>query len=91
MSRSLKIMLILSVILNVLFIVGTFWARSYITSRDFELAAVNAEAEAGFARQVLTELESDEPARIEALKLRLKRDIEQAEKVAGLWRAAAEK
>ncbi len=91
MSRWLKIILILSVILNVLFIVGTFWARSYITSRDFELAALYAEAEARFARLVLTELEYDEPARIEALKLRLKRDIEQAEKVAGLWRAAAEK
>lgn len=91
MSKWLKIMFIVSVALNVALIVGVFWARSYIRSRDFELAALTAEAEARSAKMTLAELDSDDPVRIEALKQRLKQNIEQGEKAADLWRVAGEK
>jgi len=91
MSKWLKIMFISSVVLNIALVIGTIWARSYIRTKSFELAAITAEVEGSFARHILTELESDEPDRIEALKKRLEKNIEQAEKVADIWRNAAKR
>jgi len=91
MSKWLKIMFISSVVLNIALVIGTIWARSYIRTKYFELAAITAEAEGSIARHILTELESGEPDRIEALKKRLEKNIEQAEKVADIWRNAAKR
>ena len=89
MSKWLSITLISSVALNIAFVVGAVCARSYIRTQSFEHAAAIAEAEAGFTRHILTELESGEPDRIEALKKRLEQGIEQAEETADMWRDAA--
>ena len=89
MSRWLRTTLILSVVLNIAFVIGAVCARSYIRTQSFELAATITEAEASFTRYILTELESGEPDRIEALKKRLEQGIEQAEETAGMWRKAA--
>jgi len=91
MSKWLKIMFLSSVILNIALVIGIIWARSFIRTQTFELAAISAEAEGNIARHVLTELESGEPDRIESLKKQLQKNIEQAEKVAEMWRNAAKK
>ena len=91
MSKWLKIMFISSVVLNIALVIGAIWARSYITTQSFEHAAIITEAEGSFARHILTELESGEPDRIEAVKKRLEKNIEQAEEVADMWRNAAKK
>lgn len=89
MSKWLSITLISSVVLNIAFVVGAICARSYVRTQCFELAAKTAEAEAGLTRYILTELESGEPDRIEALEKRLEQGIEQAEETADMWRKAA--
>ena len=89
MSKWLKIMLISSVVLNSAFVIGAIWARSYVRTQNFEMAALSAEAEGKVIRYVLTELESGDPNRIEALKDRLRKNSEQAKDVAAMWRKAA--
>ena len=89
MSKWLKIMFISSVVLNIAFVIGAIWARSYVRTKSFELAALSAEAEGKVIRYVLTELESGDPNRIEALKDRLRKNSEQAKDVAAMWRKAA--
>ena len=91
MSKRLKIMFILSVVLNIALVIGAIWARSFVRTKSFELAAMTAEAEGRLARHILTELESDEPERIEAVKKLLQNSIETSEKAAEMWRDVAEK
>lgn len=91
MSKWLKIMFISSVVLNIALVIGAIWARSYIRSQNFEIAAMIAEAEGSFARHILTELESGEPDRIEALKKLLQNSIENSEKATDIWRNATKR
>ena len=91
MSKGLKIMFVSSVALNIAFVIGAIWARSYVRTRSFEMAAMTAEVEGKVIRHVLTELESEDPNRIEALKEQLQKNIEQAEDVAVMWRNAAKR
>jgi hypothetical protein len=91
MSKWLKIMFILSVVLNIALVIGAIWARSYIRTQSFELAAMTADAEGRLARHILTELESGEPDRIESLKKLLQNSVENTEKAAEMWRQAAKK
>lgn len=91
MSKWLKIMFISSVVLNMAFVIGAIWARNYVTTQSFEMAAITAEAEGNIVKYILKELESEDPNRIEALKERLQKNIEQAEDVAEMWRNAAKK
>ena len=91
MVKWLKIMFVSSVVLNIALVVGVIWARSYVRTKNFELAAMTADAEGRLAKHILTELESDEPDRIEAVKKLLQSNIETAEKAADLWRDVAEK
>jgi hypothetical protein len=91
MSKWLKIMFISSIVLNIALVIGVIWARSYIRTQLFEHAVAIAEAEGSFTRHILTELESGEPDRIEALKNELQNSIENSEKAADIWRNAAER
>ena len=50
---------------------------------------MTAEAEGTVARHILTELESGDPNRTEAVKEQLRKNIEQAKETAALWRKAA--
>lgn len=91
MSKIVKIVLIISLLLNVGLAVG-FWSyKSYVTTKSFELAALTARAEASLLKSVLSELESDDPEKIAALKERLRRHIEGAQKSEEIWQRAAEK
>jgi uncharacterized membrane protein len=89
MSKWPKIMFISSVVLNIALVIGVVWARSYIRTQMFELAARTAEAEGRLAEHILTEFESGEPERIEAVKKLLQNSIENSEKAADMWRQAA--
>ena len=91
MSKWLKIMFVSSVVLNIALVVGVIWVRSYMRTKTFELAAMTAEAEGRLAKHILTELESDEPDRIEAVKKMLQNNIETAKIAADMWRQAVEK
>ena len=91
MSKWLKTMFILSVVLNIALVVGVIWTRSYIGKQLAESAAIAAEAEGSIARHILAELKSGEPDRIEALKKQLQNNIENAKIAANMWRQAAEK
>ena len=91
MSKWLKIMFISSVVLNIVLVIGVIWARSYIRTQLAESAATAAKSEASISRHILTELESGEPERIEALKTQLQNSIENSEIAADMWRQVAEK
>jgi hypothetical protein len=91
MSKWLKIIFILSVVLNIALVIGAVWARSYIRKENFELAANIAEAEGRFSEHILTELESGEPDRIEAVKKLLANGIENARKEADIMRNVAKR
>ncbi len=82
---------ILSVVLNVVLIVGILWARTYARHTAFELAALNCDSQANFAEFVLGELESGDPARIQTLKTHLAGQVEQGRGEANLWRSASQK
>lgn len=89
MSKGIKIIFISSIVLNIAFVIGAIWARSYVRAQIFELAAITAEVEGTFAKHILKEIESNDPNKIEALKKRLEENIEQANDVADMWRNAA--
>ena len=91
MSKWLKVIFTLSVILNIALVIGAVWARSYIRTKNFELAAMTADAEGRFSEHILTELESGQPDRIEAVKKLLTESIENAQKAADIWRSAAKR
>lgn len=84
MSKWLKIMFVSSVVLNIALIIGVIWARSYIGKQLAESAVAIAEAEASFSEHILTELESGQPDRIEAVKKLLANGIENARKEADI-------
>ena len=91
MSKGLKIIFTLSVVLNIALVIGAAWARSYIRTKNFELAAMTADAEGRFSEHILTEIESGQPDRIEAVKKLLTESIENAQKAADIWRSAAKR
>jgi len=89
MAKGIKIILIISLLLNVGLIIGFGSYKSYVKSQIFKLAAINAQAEASVLKNVLSELESDDPVKITALKERLRKDIEKAQKSKEIWQRAA--
>ncbi len=91
MSKGIKIVLIISLLLNVGLVIGFVTFKSYVKSYEFQLAAIVAQSEASLLGNVLSELESGDPAKITALKERLRKDIEQAQKVKEIWELAATK
>lgn len=91
MTKAIKIVLIVSLLLNAGLIIGFVSYKSYVKSQTFKLAALTAEAEANLLKNVLSDLESDDPAKLTALKERLRKDIENAEKTKAIWQQAAEK
>jgi len=80
--------LIISVILNVVLLVGIFALRSYFRKTMFEMAVISTEAETSLIEGYLKVLTSDDPNRIEVLEERLKINIENGKKAAEMWRLA---
>ncbi len=80
--------LIISLILNVVLLVGILALRSYFRKTMFEMAVTNTEVETSLIESYLKVLTSDDPNRIEVLEERLKLNIENGKKAAEMWRSA---
>lgn len=91
MKSWIKIGFIISVVLNVLLIVSLILGRNYVRKTNFELAAMNAEAEVNLARSLLSTLDDEEANNIKQLKERLRTIAAQGEKTAEIWNSAAKK
>ncbi len=88
-GRSMKrTPLIISVILNVVLLIGILALRSYFRKIMFQMAVTNTEVETSLIESYLKVLTSDDPNRIEVLEERLKRNIENGKKAAEMWRSA---
>ncbi len=90
MTKGIKFVLIVSLLLNAGLIIG-FWSyHSFVKSQMFKSTVMTIQAEKSLLKNVLSELESDDPAKITALKKRLRKNIEQAQKSEAIWQQAAE-
>ncbi len=89
MAKSMKVTLALSLLFNVGLVVGFLCYRSYVGTQMFEGAAMTTEAEGRLLQSILSDIESDDPERIETLKDKLRVSVENADKAASLWRQAA--
>ncbi len=89
MVKGLKIGLTASLLLNAALIIG-FWSfRNYVGSHNAKAAVSMSEAEGAMLRNILSELESNDPARLAALKEQLKTQIEMASEASAMFRQAA--
>ena len=91
MTKGIKVVLIVSLLLNVGLIIGFGCFKSYVRYNCFKLIAMDVQAEASLLKNILSELESDDPVKITALKERLQKHIENAQKIKAIWQQAAEK
>lgn len=90
MAKWAKIILVVSLVLNVGLIIGYGYYTSYARAKIFKSAAMSVEFEEKVLKRVLSTLESDDPAKITALKERLPKDIEKAQKLSSNLRQASE-
>ncbi len=90
MPKYLKVSLLISVLLNIILIVGVVLGRNYITSKTFRLTAMTTEASVRFQEHMLEEIRSEDPSRIKALADSLERQIDEGKKQAANWRKAAD-
>jgi hypothetical protein len=81
MTKGLKVVLIVSLLLNVGLIIGFVSFRNFVKSQIFKETVMTIQAEEKLLKNILSELESDDPANITALKERLRKNIEQAQKL----------
>lgn len=88
MKSGIKIGFIISVVLNVLLITSLILGRNYVKRTNFELAAINANAEANLAKSLLNTLGTEDPEGIKKLKERLRTIATQGEKTAEIWKSA---
>ena len=86
----MKIVLAVSVVLNICLIVFIFWARGYVGRVQFNLAAMNTEAAVRVNEHILEVIESQDADRIKALAESLEQQSIEGKKVATNWRKAAE-
>ncbi len=89
MVKGLKIGLAVSLVLNAALIIG-FWSfREYVGSHSEKATVSIAQAEQAMLKDILSELESNDPARIAALKERLKTQIEAGRVAIAMWQQIA--
>ncbi|MCX5634240.1 MAG: hypothetical protein NTW55_00130 [Planctomycetota bacterium] len=89
MAKGFKAVLIVSLLLNLVLIIGFLSYKNYVKSQFFGLAAITAQSETIQLENILSDIESDDTARITALKERLHRYIEQGQKTSAIWQKAA--
>ncbi len=82
MERRLKLALAISLLVNVVLIVGFFSYKSFVASHTTKGAVSMAEGEARLLQSMLADLESNDPERLEALKEQLKVRISTAQTAA---------
>jgi len=86
-----KIGFITSVVLNILLVTSLVLSRNYVKGTDFELAEMNAKAEANLAKSILKTLDTGNPNDIKQLKEILGIIANQGENTAHVWKSAARK
>lgn len=89
MNKWIKIILVVSLLLNFALGIAVFAGRGYFRQTTFQMLAMNAEAQARLNQYYLDEVESGDSERIKALKAFLRNSIENCKKVAADWRKAA--
>jgi len=87
--KKMKVMLIISLALNVLLVVALLAGRTCVRKKGFETAALHAEAEANLSKLYLSILESDREDKIEHLTTRMKECIKNAENAETTMKQAA--
>jgi hypothetical protein len=90
MIKGIKVVFIVSIILNVCLIIGFISFRRYYTYQSFKHVADSTKAEVQVNKYILSELESDNPEKITALKDWLRMNIVIGEKTIQLYQQAAE-
>jgi len=83
-----RTLIISSLVLNVLLIGVLGWWYVEARGRAFELVAEATEAEVRLQEHILAQLEA-EPPEIEAVKMLLRRNIENGTEISVVWRDAA--
>jgi hypothetical protein len=87
-AKWLKTALVTSLLLNVCLVAGFVFFRKYMRDTHFELIATVYEGETRMLEDILSDLESNDPARISALKERLDVNIETGQKTSiKFWKA----
>ncbi|MHC4647887.1 MAG: hypothetical protein ACYTBJ_20685 [Planctomycetota bacterium] len=89
MNKRPKVILYLSLVLNVTLIVGFGVYRSYMEKTLFRLAEMTEQAEVQRLEHIVSQLEPDEPSKIDALKQQLERDVETGRATAKIWHQVA--
>jgi hypothetical protein len=87
-AKGLRIVLVLSLLLNAGFALAFLGYRSYVRHQMLETGAGVAEAEEGLLRSILSDIESAEQGRIEALKAKLRTSIQTNENTSAALRKA---
>ena len=86
MTKTLKAILIVSLLLNITLAVGFVWFRSFVGTKLVDGWVMAAEAEQHQLQSILADLESGDPNKIDALEDRLREQIEMGEKNIALIR-----
>lgn len=88
-AKWLKAALVISFLLNVALITGFVYFKNYMRDTHFKFIATFYEGETKMLENILSDIESNDPARIAALKKRLAVNIETGQKASiNFWKAA---
>jgi hypothetical protein len=90
MTKGIKVVFIVSIILNVCLIIGLISFKSYHTYLSYKIVADSIKTEVRYSKHILSELESNDPEKITALKDWLRENIEIGEKNTEMWQQAIE-
>lgn len=89
MAKGIKIVLIVSLLLNLGLIIG-FWSfHRFVKSQMFKSVVMTIEAEENLSKNILSVLESGDSRKITELKERLQGNIEKVQKTKAIWQQAA--
>jgi len=89
MTKWPKVILYLSLVLNVAFLIGFGVYRSCMAKQLFRLSEMTEQAEVQRLEYIVSQLAPDEPSKIDALRQQLERDIETGGTAAKIWHQAA--
>ena len=86
-----KIPLIISLIVNVLFVITIFGIRFHYHEIIFRSLSNLTTSEVSFHERLLTELQSEDEYKINIVTAMLKKNIQDGKEFAAIWEAAAER
>jgi hypothetical protein len=90
MTKGIKIALIVSIILNACLIIGFIYYRNFVKYKSYKQAAMTSQIELKLLETISSELESNDPDKITALKEWLQKNIELGKKNVEIRQQAAD-